>query len=216
MKWLCEWFATAKWFLSKWVVLWIIPDAVLVCYAAIITKPILSFHCLFPFVSTNLCEQAWTLGEANERRPPRSPFFQICYGHPLKVSHANFARSFFGHRPNFFVEWPKKLSQIGHNVRKCRLANTVSASFNTINTRHDRQVSANKTGFCIMLKSLWTLIWSEESHMFLKIIQKLCANLPKGNPQELFWDASLKVCLTPLNYNIHPCLGGWIFNPCPH
>jgi len=60
MKWLCysclSVLATAKWFLSKWLVLWKIPDAVLVCYAAIIPKPNYAPLSL-AFVSTYLCEQ---------------------------------------------------------------------------------------------------------------------------------------------------------------
>jgi len=39
---------------------------------------------------------------------------------------------FFGHRPNFFRNDRNKLSQFSHNVRKGRLANTLSASFDTI------------------------------------------------------------------------------------
>jgi len=35
----CIWFATTKWFLSEWLVIWKIPDANPVCYAAIIPKP---------------------------------------------------------------------------------------------------------------------------------------------------------------------------------
>jgi len=39
---------------------------------------------------------------------------------------------FFGHRPNLFLNYPKILSHFGHNVRKYRLVDTVTASFNTI------------------------------------------------------------------------------------
>ena len=68
-----------------------------------------------------------------------------------------------------------------------------------------------KTGFCIvLLKNLWItlkphLVRSGASHMFFKTKQQfsLCANLPKGALQQLFWGALLRVCLRPLNYNIH-------------
>jgi len=52
--------------------------------------------------------------------------------------------------------------------------------------------------------------------MFFKMKQQLFANVPKGGPQQLFLGTFLRVCLRPLYSNIHPCLWGWIFNPCPH
>jgi len=55
MKRLCYWylsvFATAKWLLSSWLVLWKIIDAVLVCYPARVPKPdyvVVCFHSLPP------------------------------------------------------------------------------------------------------------------------------------------------------------------------
>jgi len=51
--------------------------------------------------------------------------------------------------------------------------------------------------------------------MLFKIKQQLFANEPNGAPQ-LYWGTFLRVCLSPLNSNIHPCVWGWIFNPCSH
>jgi len=72
MKWLCysrlSVFVTAKGFLKTWLVLWKIPDTVLVRYATIIPKPtMLPFRCLLPFVSTYLYHQGWILEEVNEK-----------------------------------------------------------------------------------------------------------------------------------------------------
>ena len=39
---------------------------------------------------------------------------------------------FFGHGPNFFLNEWKTSGRLGHNVRKHRLVNTVTGSFNTI------------------------------------------------------------------------------------
>ena len=39
---------------------------------------------------------------------------------------------FFGHRPNVFLNDGKKVSLFGQNLRKYRLVNTVTASFNTM------------------------------------------------------------------------------------
>jgi len=39
---------------------------------------------------------------------------------------------FFGHRPIFFEMTEKNLSHLGHDVRKYRLVNPVTACFNTI------------------------------------------------------------------------------------
>jgi len=82
-------FATAKWFLNTWLVLWKILDAVLVCYAAIMPKPtMLPFRCLLPFVSTYLCEQGWILVEVNEKQSPLVPLFsEIPRVYPLRVLH---------------------------------------------------------------------------------------------------------------------------------
>jgi len=49
--------------------------------------PMLSFHCLLPFISTYLCEQGWILGEVIEKQSPRVPLFQRCRGHPLTLSY---------------------------------------------------------------------------------------------------------------------------------
>jgi len=85
-------FATAKWFLNTWLVLWKIPDAVLVRYAAIVPTPTMpTFRCLLPFVSTYFCEQGWILGEVNEKQSLRVPIFQRFRVYPLRVSHLVFA-----------------------------------------------------------------------------------------------------------------------------
>ena len=54
----------------------------------------------------------------------------------------------FGHSLKFFLNDQKKLSQFGHDVSKYRLANAVTASFNSIMgqnilaTQHNIQVEA--------------------------------------------------------------------------
>ena len=69
-----------------------IPDAVLVCYAAIIPTPtMLPFRCLLPFVSTYLCEQGWILGEVNKKQSLWVPIFSEITQVPLRVSHLVFA-----------------------------------------------------------------------------------------------------------------------------
>jgi len=72
-------FPTAKWFLSTWLVLWKIPDAVLIsiCINPIPKPKYAPFRCLLLFVFNYLCEQGWILGEANERRSPRTPSSEI-------------------------------------------------------------------------------------------------------------------------------------------
>jgi len=51
-----------------------------------------------------------------------------------------FSLSFSGHRPNF-------LSQFGHNVRKCRLVNTVAANVNTITGQMNEMSQRKKLQF---------------------------------------------------------------------
>jgi len=51
---------------------------------------------------------------------------------------------FFTQRPNFLKNDRKKLSQFGHNVRKGRLVNTVTASFNTIMGQMTEMFQRNK------------------------------------------------------------------------
>ena len=47
-------------------------------------------------------------------------------------------------------------------------------------------------------------------------ISRTPCHMPKGAPQQLFWGTFLRVCLSPLNSNIHPGLRGWTFTPCQH
>jgi len=85
-------FATAKGFLKMWLVLWKIPDAVLVRYATIIPKPtMLPFHCLLPFVSTYLCHQGWILEEVKTKQPSRVCLFQRFHRYTSRVLHLVFA-----------------------------------------------------------------------------------------------------------------------------
>jgi len=55
---------------------------------------------------------------------PRAPFESFAL---------SFYLFFFGRKPIFLND--QKISQFGHSVRKGRLVNTVSASFNTITRR---------------------------------------------------------------------------------
>ena len=112
-------FATAKWWLNTWLVLWKILDAVLVWYAAIMPKPtMLPFRCLLPIVSTYLCEQGWILVEVNEKQSPRVPLFsEIPRVYPLRVLHLVFAW-IFPVIDRIYFEMTKHLSQVGHNVKK--------------------------------------------------------------------------------------------------
>jgi len=57
---------------------------------------------------------------------------------------------FIGRRLNCFWNDRKKLSQFGHNVRKCKLLNTVTASINTIMGQNDRNVSVKKASLISM------------------------------------------------------------------
>jgi len=52
--------------------------------------------------------------------------------------------------------------------------------------------------------------------MFFKMKKQLFAIVPNGAPQQRFWGIFLRVYLSPLNSNIHPCLWDWIFTSCPH
>jgi len=131
-------FATTKWFLNTWLVLWKILDAVLVCYAAIIPKPtMLPFRCLLPFVSTYLCEQGWILVEVNEKQSPRVPLFSEIprvYPYTLWEFCTKLLPGLFQSSTEFILKWPNTLSQVGHNVKKGRVVNTAFKSFNTVAT----------------------------------------------------------------------------------
>jgi len=72
------------------------------------------------------------------------------------VLHYTKCAGFFWSETEFFLNDRKKLSQFGHNVRKYRVANTVTASFNSKYGTNDRNVSAKKNSksFLRMFKAL--------------------------------------------------------------
>ena len=116
-------FATAKGFLKTWLVLWKIPDAVLVRYAAFMHKPImLPFRCLLPFVSTYLCHQGVDI-RGGEREtatsgPPFSEIPQVGY-YTLRVLHLVFAWLFSViNRIYFEITKHIKSIQFGRNVQQ--------------------------------------------------------------------------------------------------
>ena len=86
----------------------------------------------FPSASIHLCEaQGW------KGTSTAFPFYKILN---VVCQHENcmlynlglFFWSFSSHRPKFFWNDQKTLSQFGHNVWNGRLVNTVMASFNTV------------------------------------------------------------------------------------
>jgi len=182
MKWLCysclSVFATAKSFLSMWLVLQKLLEAVPVFCGAIPLKPnyaLLSFSA--SIVSTLFWEHWAGVGfRGGERETVTSVPSYVCHsGHPLRVSHLVFTY-FFTRRPIF--KMTKQISQFGHNARNHRLVNTVSASFNAI-TRYMTECSKWKIQVFALLclknsRTLEPLLTRYEvSHMLFKIKQQL-------------------------------------------
>jgi len=105
------------------------------------------------------------------------------------------------------------------NVQNIRLVNTVSIHFNTI-ARKTTERSQQKTGFCtFLLKNLQTTlkphfnkIWSK-SYAFQNKATIICKRAKGGSSTTILGHFS-KSLPWALNSNIHPCLWGWIFNPC--
>ena len=152
-----------------------------VCYLASIPKSNYAHLSLSASICFHLPLWAgWILREANETRSPRTPFSQICHG-----SFAHKFYLYFSVTDRSFLKRPKKLSSFGHDVRKVRLVNTVSASFNTtvLPDQWPKGLSEiNRFIHCSVKKlpnhSRATIrkIWSK-SYVFQNK-PKLCANVP--------------------------------------
>ena len=155
MKWLCysqlSLFATAKWFLTTRLVLWNIPDAVLVRSPATIPNQLCSLFivCFHLFQPTTVSIGADIRGGERKIFVSSAPFFRDSAG-TIWEFRTWFLPGFFQSSTEFSLKWSNKLSQFGHNVQNIRLGNTVSISFNTI-ARKATERSQQKTGFCTFL-----------------------------------------------------------------
>ena len=142
MKWLCysrlSLLATAKWFLTTWLVLWKIPDAVLVRYAVTVPNQLCSLFvvCFHLFQPTTVSIGADIKGSERKIVVSRPIFSEIPLV-PFTIWEFRtwFLPGFFQSSTEFSLKWPNKLRQFGHNVQNIRLVNTVntvSITFNTI------------------------------------------------------------------------------------
>ena len=162
MKWLCysrlSLFATANWFLTTWLVLWKIPDAVLVRYAATIPNQLCSLFvvCFHLFQPTTVSIGADIRGGERKIVVSSTPFFRDSAG-TFWEFRIWFLPGFFQSWTEFSLKWPNKLSQFGHNVQNIRLVNTVntvSISFNTIARKTTERSQQKNRLFHVPVKKL--------------------------------------------------------------
>ena len=155
MKWLCysqlSLFATAKWFVTTWLVLWKIPDAVLVRYAVTIPNKLCSLFavCFHLFQPTTESIGADITGGERKIVVSSPPFFRNSAG-TIWEFRTRFLPGFFQSSTEFSLKWPNKLSQFGHYVQNIRLVNTVnnvSICFNTIARKTTERTRQKKLAF---------------------------------------------------------------------
>ena len=132
---------------TTWLVLWKIPDAVLVRYAVTIPNQLCSLFvvCFHLFQPTTVSIGADIKGGEREIVVSRPLFSEI-----PRVPFESFALGFSCLFPVIDRIKPNRLRQFGHNVKNIRLVNTVSISFNTI-ARKTTERSQKKTGLCTFL-----------------------------------------------------------------